>query len=88
MSILKKTGQKGQMSILGMMEAVIGLVMLTALLPVVNQLVGTIVAGNMSAFSGVDSINLILGMTGILLVVMVLYSSVVKPFTNPQVGGM
>jgi len=87
MSILKN--QKGQMSILGIIEAVVGLIMLTAFLPVVNSLVGTIVTGNMSNFSNVDSMNLILGMTGIILVVMVIYTSVIKPFTGQQqIGGM
>jgi len=82
MSILKN--QKGQMSVLGIVEAVVGLIMLTAFLPVVNSLVGTIVTGNMSNFSNVDTMNLILGMSGLILVIMVVYTSIIRPFTNPQ----
>ena len=83
--------QKGQGPIQGIMMAVIGLIMLASMLPLINSVIGIIVGGNMSSFSNVATIQLLLGMVGIIIVVMVVYSSVILPFlgggNQPQQGG-
>ena len=88
MGILKN--QKGQGAIQGIMMAVIGLIMLAAMLPLINSVIGTIVGGNMANFANVATINLLLSMVGIIIVVMVVYSSVILPFLGggqQQAGG-
>jgi len=80
-------GQGGM--IYGIMSLVLGAIVLSAMLPVLNEVVGTIASGNMSSFSNVASIQMLLGMVGILVVVMFIYKAITD-FMNPpqQVGGM
>ena len=83
---------KGQAAINGIMMAVIGLIMLAAMLPVINDVVGTIASGNMSSFSNASTIMLLLGLVGIIVVIGVLYSAVIAPFfgggqQQNQIGG-
>ena len=85
--ILKDQVAQGQGMIMGIMGVVLGAIMLVAMLPVLNDVIGSIVSSNMSSFSNVASIQLMLGMVGILVVVMFLYTSV-QGFLNPQQGGL
>jgi uncharacterized protein (DUF697 family) len=80
MKILKN--EKGQGMISGIMMTVIGLVLLAGMLPVIGELVGTIAAGNMANFSNVATIQLLLGMVGIIVVVMVIWG-IVESFKGP-----
>jgi hypothetical protein len=86
MGILRN--QKGQAVINGIMMAVIGLIMLAAFLPIINDVVGVIAMGNMSSFSNTASILMLLGLTGIIVVIGVLYSALIVPFFGggPQQG--
>ena len=88
MSIL--TDQKGQGSgiMYGIMGAVMGAIILAAMLPVLNSVVGDIIGGNMSSFSNSATIIMLLGMTGLIIVVMFIYS-LIQGFMNPspQPGG-
>jgi uncharacterized membrane protein len=90
MSIL--TNQKGQGTMLGLFEVVFGLIGLVALLPVINELTTTVVAGNMSAFSNVPTIQLLLGMIGIICIIAFLFKSWQALMgggqSQGQIGGM
>jgi len=86
------TNQKGEMGsgmIYGLMSLVLGAIMLSAMLPLLNEIVGTIVGGNMSSFSNVASIQMLLGFVGILVVVMFIYKAITDFMSPPQIqGGM
>ena len=68
--LFDKIGYKGQGSISSFFAFIMGLILLAALLPVANSLVGTIVAGNMNSLSNSDVIQLLVGMTGVLMVIL------------------
>ena len=84
------TEQKGQgmdALMMGFMTAILGFVMLGPMLEILNSVISTIVSGNRSAFSNVASMDLMLGMVGILIVILVIFN-VVNSFLNPpQQGG-
>jgi len=71
--------------IFGLMSLVLGAIMLSAMLPVLNEIIGTILGGNMSSFSNTASIQMLLGMVGILVVVMFIYTAITD-FMNPPAG--
>jgi len=83
-------GQAGSGMIYGIMSVVLGAIILSAMLPVLNEVIGTIVAGNMSSFSNVASIQMLLGMVGIIVVVMFIYKAITDFMNPPQqlIGGM
>jgi hypothetical protein len=87
------TDQKGQVGsgmIYGVMSVVLGAIILSAMFPVLNEVIGTIASSNMSSFSNVASIQMLLGMVGIIVVVMFIYKAITD-FMNPpqqQIGGM
>ena len=83
-------GQAGSGIIYGIMSVVLGAIILSAMLPVLNEVIGTIVAGNMSSFSNVASIQMLLGMVGIIVVVMFIYKAITDFMNLPQqlIGGM
>lgn len=89
MSIL--TDQKGQGGgiMYGIMGAVMGAIILAAMLPVLNSVISTVIAGNMSAFSNSATIIMLLGMTGLIVVIMYIYG-IIQGFMNPQgqMGGL
>ena len=86
------TNQKGEMGsgmIYGLMSLVLGAIMLSAMLPLLNEIVGTIIGGNMSSFSNVASIQMLLGFVGVLVVVMFIYKAITDFMNPPQsTGGM
>ena len=86
------TNQKGEMGsgmIYGLMSLVLGAIMLSAMLPLLNEIVGTIIGGNMSSFSNVASIQMLLGFVGILVVVMFIYKAITDFMSPPRlIGGM
>ena len=71
-SLLKN--QKGQGSMMSFFTFIMGLILLAALLPVVNSLVSTIVGGNMTSLANPDIIKLLVGMTGVIMVILFLMS--------------
>lgn len=82
-------GQAGAGIIYGLMSVVLGAIILSAMLPVLNEVIGTIASGNMSNFSNQSSIQMLLGMVGIIVVVMFIYKAITD-FMNPpqqQAGG-
>ena len=83
MSILKDQRGQGQGIMFGIMGAVMGAIILAAMLPVLNSVVGTIIGGNMSSFSNSATIMMLLGMTGLIVVVMYIYS-LIQGFMNPS----
>ncbi len=74
MSFLKN--QKGQGSMMSFFTFIMGLILLAALLPVANSLVATITGGNMSHLANSEIINLLVGMTGVIMVILFLMSVV------------
>jgi len=74
---------KGQGSMYSFFALVMGLIMLAAFLPVVNDIVHTIVNGNMSALSNSGTIALLVGMSGILMVLL-FFMSVISDFSTGQ----
>lgn len=83
------TEQKGQgmnSLMMGFMTAIMGFVMLGPMLEILNSVISTIVAGNRSAFSNTGSMDLMLGMTGILLIILVIFTVVNSFLTPPQQG--
>jgi hypothetical protein len=79
------TEQKGQGTgfIMGIMGAVMGAIMLSAMLPVLQAVIATVAGGNMSAFSNQATILMLLGMTGLIVVIMYIYT-IIQGFMNPQ----
>jgi len=80
------TDQKGQAGggiMMGIMGAVMGAIILAAMLPVLNSVIATIAGGNMSAFSNSATILMLLGMTGLIVVIMYIYG-IIQGFMNPQ----
>lgn len=51
------------------MTAVMGLVLMVALFPLINDLVGTVVSSNMSSFAYSSIIVVLISMTGIFLAI-------------------
>jgi len=81
MSLLKD--QSAQGSLFSFFAIVMGLIMIAALLPVVNDLVATIIGGNMSALSNGSTIQLLIGMSGILMVIL-FFISIITDFQTQQ----
>jgi hypothetical protein len=79
----KVMNMKGQASIYSFFTMIIGLIMLVAFLPVVNELVFHANASNMQALSFVDVIQLLLGMSG-LLMVLLFFMWVISDFQTRQ----
>jgi hypothetical protein len=82
--ISNQKGQAGSGMIYGIMSVVLGAIVLSAMLPVLNEVIGTISAGNMSSFSNVASIQMLLGMVGIIVVVMFIYKAITDFMAPPQ----
>jgi hypothetical protein len=83
MGILSEQKGQGGGFMMGIMSAVMGAIILAAMLPALNSVVTTIVAGNMSAFSNSATILMLLGMTGLIVVIMFIYG-IIQGFMNPQ----
>jgi uncharacterized membrane protein len=75
--------QRGQGSIFSFFTLLIGLVLIVAFLPLLNDLVAIGVASNMSALGFGSIIQLLLGMTGILLVLL-FFMGVISDFQTRQ----
>jgi len=75
--------QSGQGSMMSFFTFVMGLILLAALLPVANSIVSTIVGGNMSDLANADIIKLLVGMTGVIMVILFLMS-VISDFQTRQ----
>lgn len=80
---MNNKGQAGSGMMMGIMGAVMGAIILAAMLPVLNTVVGTIASSNMSSFSNQATILMLLGMTGLIVVIMFIYG-VINGFMNPQ----
>jgi len=74
---------KGQGSMFSFFALVMGLIMLAAFLPVVNDIVGTIANSNMNNLSNAGTILLLVGMSGILMVLL-FFMSVISDFQTSQ----
>jgi len=66
--------QKAQGSMMSFFTFIMGLILLAALLPVANSIVSTIIGGNMSVLANADIIRLLVGMTGVIMVILFLMS--------------
>ena len=75
--------QKAQGSLVSFFAIVMGLIMIAALLPVVNDITSTIVGGNMSDLSNASTIQLLVGMSGILMVIL-FFISIITDFQTQQ----
>ncbi len=75
--------KRGQGSIFSFFTLLIGLILIVAFLPLLNDLVAIGVASNMSALGFGSIINLMLGMTGILLVLL-FFMGVISDFQTRQ----
>lgn len=62
----------------------LGLIMIAVFLPMMNEVVGTAMNGNMANLSFVSTINLLLGMSGILMVIM-FFMGVISDFQTRQI---
>ena len=82
-----KINNKGQGSMMSFFTLILGLVMITAFLPIVNELVGSvnnsITAGNMSNLSFGSTIQLLLGMLGLIMILLFLMG-VISDFQQRQ----
>ena len=78
---------KGQGSMMSFFTLVLGLVMIVAFLPIVNELVGTvndgISDGNLSNLSFGSTIQLLLGMIG-LIMILLFFMGVISDFQQRQ----
>jgi len=81
MSLIKD--QRAQGSLFSFFAIVMGLIMIAALLPVVNDITSTIVGGNMSDLSNASTIQLLVGMSGILMVIL-FFISIITDFQTQQ----
>lgn len=61
---------KGQGTLMTFFVMVMGLIMLVALLPVIDALVGTLTAMNLSNLLMGNMINLLIGITGLIMVIL------------------
>jgi len=77
------TDNRAQGSMMSFFTFVMGLILLAALLPVVNSIVSTIIGGNMSDLANADIIRLLIGMTGVIMVILFLMS-VISDFQTRQ----
>ena len=75
--------EKAQGSMMSFFALVMGLIVLAALLPVVNSIASTIIGGNMSDLANADIIRLLIGMTGVIMVILFLMS-VISDFQQRQ----
>jgi hypothetical protein len=75
--------EKGQGSIFSFFTLLIGLILIVAFLPLLNDLVAIGVASNMDSLGFSNIINLMLGMTGILLVLL-FFMGVISDFQTRQ----
>jgi len=80
---LPKMNQKGQGSMMSFFTLVMGLIILAALLPVTNAIVSTIIGGNMSVLANADIIAMLVGMSGIIMVIL-FFMSVISDFQTRQ----
>ena len=85
MSTKKKllNDERGQGSLYSFFAIVMGLIMLAALLPVVNDIVGTIENSNMNNLSSSSTILLLIGMSGVLMTIL-FFISVITDFQTQQ----
>jgi len=79
--------QTGQGSMMSFFTFVMGLILLAALLPVVNSIVGTIVVGNMDSLANANIIVLLVEMTGVIMVILFLMSVIADFQTRQQYVG-
>jgi len=86
-ALQKKMNQKGQGSMMSFFTFVMGLILLAALLPVVNSLASTIIGGNMSDLANADIIRLLVGMTGVVMVILFLMGVIADFQTRSQYVG-
>lgn len=75
--------EKGQGSIMSFFTLIIGLILMVAFLPVINALVASANGSNMSSLLMTDVIQLLLGMTGLLMVLLFI-TGVVQDFQQRQ----
>jgi hypothetical protein len=75
--------EKGQGSIMSFFTLIIGLILMVAFLPVINALVASAIGSNMSSLLMTDVIQLLLGMTGLLMVLLFIMG-VVQDFQQRQ----
>ena len=75
--------KRGQGSIFSFFTIVLGLIMIVAFLPVINDLVGVANSSNMAALSFGSIIQLLLGMSGLLLVILFIMG-VISDFQTKQ----
>lgn len=80
---LPKLNQKGQGSMMSFFTLVMGLIILAALLPVTNAIVATIIGSNMSSLANADIIAMLVGMSGIIMVIL-FFMSVIADFQTRQ----
>lgn len=81
MSLLKDNRAQG--SLFSFFALVMGLIMLAALLPVTNDIVRTIINSNMNNLSNASTIQLLIGMSGILMVIL-FFISIITDFQTQQ----
>lgn len=74
---------KGQGSMFSFFTLILGLILMVAFLPVVNSLVGAAVASNMEALSMSSVIQMLLGMTGVIMIIL-FFMSVISDFQSRQ----
>jgi hypothetical protein len=84
----KVLNMKGQGSMMSFFTIVMGLILMAALLPVVNTIVGTLVNNtDMSNLLQADIIKLLLGMVGVIMVILFLMSIISDFQTRSQYVG-
>ena len=86
MSIINEQRGQGGGIIYAIMGAVMGAIILAAMMPVLNSVIGTVISSNMSSFSNSATIIMLLGMTGLLVVIGYLYG-IIRDVMNPPTQG-
>ncbi len=74
---------KGQGTLMSFFVLVMGLILIIALLPVINELVGVLTAMNLSNLLFGNMINLLVGISGLLMVILFIMG-VVSDFQTRQ----
>lgn len=74
---------RGQGSMFSFFTLILGLILMVAFLPVVNSLVGAAVTSNMEALSMSSVIQMLLGMTGVIMIIL-FFMSVISDFQSRQ----
>ena len=86
-----KINNKGQGSMMSFFTLILGLVMIVSFLPIVNELVGSvnnsIAAGNMANLSFGATIQLLLGMLGLVMVLLFIMGVISDFQSRSSYGG-